>query len=349
MDEILQRLREQQEIVRRAMEGPAKYLHENQGAISHMQDLVHRMDVAAASLGTPDLMKALDRYAHEQLHVHARLERLALPPTLLTRDTAAMSSLIRATQVTLPTIDFGRVGDLIGAANLQCAALARLTDNLLFTHADLIESITRSDGPPTTIPAVVADLPSQDVFVHTSAVRSITPHEPLDDTDEETSIPLRNTIITDTDDFLERTLPQLNPAFLEQYRGVKARANSPGPDGWTQGSASLRKLLKGVLHSVAPNELVLPWATKHNKELDRSNRPTRATKVEWLCRSIPQGTYRAYVRNEIDSALALIELVDTAQHVDNFPEFAEAYDLILARAAFSVRHMLTVWKLPPQK
>ena len=104
-----------------------------------------------------------------------------------------------------------------------------------------------------------------------------------------------------------------------QQRRVKARADDRGPDGWTQGSASMRKLLKGVLHSVAPNEVVLRWATKNNKELDKNKRPTRATKIEWLCRSISQGTYRAYVRNEIDSALALIDLMDTAQHVDEFP------------------------------
>ena len=53
MDEILRRLREQQEIARRAMEGPAKYLRDHQAAISRMQDLVRRMDVAAASLVTP--------------------------------------------------------------------------------------------------------------------------------------------------------------------------------------------------------------------------------------------------------------------------------------------------------
>ena len=39
--------------------------------------------------------------------------------------------------------------------------------------------------------------------------------------------------------------------------------------------------------------------------------------------------------------------MDTAQHVDEFPEFSEQYDLILARAAFCIRHMLAVWKLHP--
>ena len=118
-----------------------------------------------------------------------------------------------------------------------------------------------------------------------------------------------------------------------------------GRDGWTQGSASMRKLLKGVLHSVAPNEVVLPWATKNNKGLDRHGCPTRATKIEWLCHFIPNDAYRAYVQTELNSALALIKLVDTAQHVDEFPEFAGQYDWIMLRAEVAIRHMLALWKL----
>ena len=146
--------------------------------------------------------------------------------------------------------------------------------------------------------------------------------------------------------FLEQTLPELKPAFLEQYRGAKARGDGREPDGWAQGGASMRKLLKGVLHSVAPNEAVLPWATKNNKDLDRHGLPTRATKIEWLCHFSENDAYRAYVRSELKSALAIIDLVDTAQHVDEFPEFADQYDSIMLRVAFVVRHMLALWKLP---
>ena len=81
----------------------------------------------------------------------------------------------------------------------------------------------------------------------------------------------------------------------------------------------MRKLLTGILHTAAPNERVLPWATKNNKPLDKHGCSTRVTKIEWLCQFIPNEAYRASVRTELNSALALIELVDTAQHVDEFP------------------------------
>ena len=229
---------------------------------------------------------AMDRYVRGQQQMYETIERLALRHKTWTDHVTAMSSFIEATRFTLPTIDFDRVGGLIAAADLQRDAVARLTDRLLFQHADLIESLSQPGSLLVSVPLVVSDLPTMDVFVHTSAVRSITPHKPLEDQDEEHTVPLRRTIVTETEMFLEQTLPELKPSFLEQYRGVKARADGRGPDGWTQGSASMRKLLKGVLHSAAPNEAVLPWATKNNKEIDRHGRPTRPRRSSGFAASV---------------------------------------------------------------
>jgi hypothetical protein len=194
------------------------------------------------------------------------------------------------------------------------------------------------------VPSFVSELPTLGVFVHTGAVRSITPHEPLEADEEERSLVLRGDITTETVVFVEATLSELSSAFLDQYRGAKARSVERGPDWWTQGSSSMRKLLKGVLHTAAPNELVLPWAKQNNKELDRAGRPTRATKVEWLCQFIPNEPFRAYVRTELDSALALIGLLDVTQHVDDFPEFEQQYDWTVLRVEVAICHILTIWK-----
>jgi hypothetical protein len=106
----------------------------------------------------------------------------------------------------------------------------------------------------------------------------------------------------------------------------------------------MRKVIKGVLHTAAPNEAVLPWAKQNNKELDPVGRPTRATKIAWLCQFVPNDAFRAYVRTELNSALALIELLDTTQHLDEFPEFAEQYEWTVLRVEVAIRHILTIWK-----
>lgn len=372
MDDLIRRMAEQDQMMRRLAEGPLKDFREMEDTIARMTSLARGLDTsfldkaaAAASaadlplrlpaladgvtapfanLKTPDLITALDSYAHEARKMQETIERVSQAPRVWAEQIAAFSSCIEATRFTLPTIDFDQVGGLIAASAWQSDRLARLTDRLLFRHTDLMESLGRTASELASIPLVLSGLPAMDVFVHTSAVRSITPHEALDEEDEERAAPLRLTIVTETTLFLEQTLPELKPAFLKQYRGMKARAADRGPDGWTQGSASMRKLLKGVLHIAAPNELVLPWATRNNRELDRNGRPTRATKVEWLCQFTPDDAYRAYVRTELNSALALIELLDTAQHVDEFPAFEDQYEWIMLRTEVAIRHMLELWK-----
>ena len=51
----------------------------------------------------------------------------------------------------------------------------------------------------------------------------------------------------------------------------------------------------------------------------------------------------------MNSALALIKLVDTAQHVDEFPEFEDQYDWIMLRAEVAIRHILALWKQAASK
>ena len=111
------------------------------------------------------------------------------------------------------------------------------------------------------------------------------------------------------------------------------------------GRASMRKLLKGVLHNAAPNELVLPWAAQQGKSLDSNGRPTRSTKVDWLCEFVPSDQYRAVVKMQLMAALAVIGLLDTSQHEDESQEFEEQYEDIILRAEVAIRQILTIWKV----
>lgn len=313
-----------------------------------LRDVMHGIDASAASVykrAVSDYAAVINHYAreHRELREMTRGRALAYPDWA--DKVAAMSSLSKATLSTLWTMDFDRVGSLVAATDRQGRALARSTGQLLSNHAKLVKSISQQRRAAKVDPLAVLALPAQGVFVHTSAVHSITPHEPLEEEDAETANSARCEIAIETEEFLERTLPKLKPAFLHQYWGVKARSGYCGPDGWTQGSASMRKLLKGVLHFVAPDEVVLRWATTKNKELDKNGRPTRATKVEWVCRRIRNKVYRDHVRAELHGGLTLIALVDTALHVDEFPEFANDYDRFVLQAEMCLRRLIELRKL----
>lgn len=60
---------------------------------------------------------------------------------------------------------------------------------------------------------------------------------------------------------------------------------------------------------------------------------------------MPRGEYRSFVRAELESALALIGIIDTAQHVDEFPEFEQSYNWIFLRVEVAIRFILELWKL----
>ena len=83
--------------------------------------------------------------------------------------------------------------------------------------------------------------------------------------------------------------------------------------------------------------------TKPKDQVDRLGRPTRRTKIAWLCRSIPNESYRKLLLTELDSALTLIDLFNTAVQVDEFPEFEQSFAWTQLRLKVAIRHMLEIW------
>jgi len=374
-------MREQEEMVRR-LDEPLRFLRENEAAMAGLREVAQGIDTSRlfngidssavakiasgldmerflpnpsvvaeltktlfAEMTGLESIAAMERYAKQHTEISEALARVALPYKALGEQVRSMFACIDATRFVAATIDWGSVGGLLTVSDAARDAVAQLTDTLFLRHADLIVSLKVPEGLLASVPAFVSELPTLDIYVHTGAIRSVTPHGVFEKREEQAATSLRVEIATETGEFLEATLHELKPAFLEQYRGSKMRASDRGPDWWTQGSSSMRKLIKGVLHTAAPNQRVLPWAKQNNKQVDRNGRPTRATKIEWLCQFIPNDAYRAFVREELSSALALIELIDTAQHIDEFPEFEEQYEWTFLRAEVAIRHILTIWKM----
>lgn len=356
--------------MQRFTEGPLKGYLENEKAIRRMVDAARGIDISAfegrlagldidalagrmaaastltdtafARLARPEFITAMERAGSQHLEIERSIELLALRPAALSSQIDVLGGYIDATRFAITSIDCERIGGLINAA-AESTLLASITDKLLFRHAQFLTSVGIDDQRMATLPPGAFAMPTLDVFVHTAAVRSFTPHEPLQEDEEQETASLRLTVVEETHLFLEDMLPRMSLPFLDQYRGARARSLDRGADWWTQGSASMRKLLKGVLHTAAPNALVLPWALKNKKALDRNGRPTRATKIEWLCRNIDNDAYREFMRTELESALALISLVDAAQHVDEFPEFEQQYDWTILRVEVAIRHILVLW------
>ena len=239
----------------------------------------------------------------------------------------------------------------------QQRAHVSVLQNLVANHRASINATLETGGSLRAVTAAIARqhshvrtlhelLDSQGIHLRTAhagrgasaVIRPFVSREPIPIATHDGDIGL----VDEIDAFLEQTLAKLNPAFPSQLRGSMQRNQERGPDWWTQAAASQRKLFLGVLHTAAPDHLVMTWVT-NPKQLDRRNRPTRRAKIAWLCRSIPNESYRKFLIAELDSALELIELFNTAVHVDEFPEFEETFSWTQLRLKVAVRHILEIW------
>ena len=258
MDDVIRRMKQQDDMIRRLAEGPASELLRHQDTLARIDDFARGLGAEAAATAiarlstpefaqameaaerftsevltrfqAPEFISAVERAAQMQHQVGEVAQRILVSYEAVAGQLDTMALHIDAVLRAMPTIDFDRIGALAAAAEAQGTLVARATETLFLRHTDLIDSLGRDPGLLGALPPPVADLPMLALFVHTLAVRSITPHEPLADEDEERADTLRLTVITETALFLEDSLPQLKPAFLAQYRGLKARATSPGPD-----------------------------------------------------------------------------------------------------------------------
>ena len=166
--------------------------------------------------------------------------------------------------------------------------------------------------------------------------------EPLLDVVGHTEVdwPLRSYEESEAGVSLEYMLGALNPAFAAQYRGWIQRSKERGPDWLRQAAASLRTLLLNLLHTAAPDKLVLPWVTEPGSQLDKGGHPTRRTKIAWLCSSVRNKRWREFVRMELDSALRVLDVLSKAVHVNEFSELEESFTSVSARVRFAIPYFL---------
>jgi hypothetical protein len=370
MEEWMRRFLEQQEQIRRMMEGPLQHFERNRAEIERMSrlletnlpdstsqfallDLKSRLpELGGISALTKEALDTyslkgsvleMEKYTSTHREIYDALERAALPYKTVSEQLASISKYYDFTSAALHGLAYDRIGDLIAASEAASSRLALATFSLERRNANLISALGQPEGRLASAPAFATELSAAGLFTHARAVRTITSHDEPDAKAEQESEAAGIEIATAAVAFLEVNLPRLKPEFLMQYHGIKARAVDRGPDWSTQGGASMRKLMKGVLHTAAPNELVAPWAKKHGKAFDKHRRPTRSTKVDWLCEFYPVPEYTATVKMEIMAAVRIIEILDESQHVDDTEEFDKQYEFCMLRVEVAVQHILTIW------
>src|SRR5947199_277127 len=126
----------------------------------------------------------MDEFFRQMKERDEMLRRLAEGPA---------AEYFRNQEALAPMSDLARTVDTNAVANAESrrATLAIATEKLVLRHTRLAESLAVAENPLHAMPAPVKELPTQGLFVHTGAVRSITPHESLSRVDNEIAVSIR--------------------------------------------------------------------------------------------------------------------------------------------------------------
>jgi hypothetical protein len=154
-----------------------------------------------------------------------------------------------------------------------------------------------------------------------------------------------------SDDLMEATLSGraaglpdqlrvLDPALPQMYAGALERIERRGPDWIRHALVSFRELMTHVLHKLAPDQRVIPWAQPrhyHNGKL------TRRARVEFIVRSLHTPAMNEFLAADLTAALALIDLLNgethrlttelTSQHISVIRQRVEVLLTILLEAS----------------
>ena len=118
-------------------------------------------------------------------------------------------------------------------------------------------------------------------------------------------------IIDDTVDEFEGRLSLLEPALVEMYRGGIAAIESGGPDWRRQTMVSFRELTTHVMHMLAPDSDVTPWAKPHH--FDRG-KLTRKARLEYIFASVAGGEFTGFFKADLKASIELFDLLNNGTH-----------------------------------
>lgn len=213
--------------------------------------------------------------------------------------------------------------------------ITRTPSHLLITHQNLIDCLNRLTTSITT-PDYLFSLPdytipgaNQDTILNSYAIYA------LQNNDEDNNFLEEKTDIASCRYFLEI----LHPPLLKLFDGAKQSLTSDNPDKVRHVLISLREIFTTVLHTLAPDKLVLPWAIEEN--LISNKRPTRLARIKFIYKQFNLPTLDDFIEADIKSILSLFAIFHRVHDI-NFTATSTELEIIFYRAASQLLYILSL-------
>ena len=130
--------------------------------------------------------------------------------------------------------------------------------------------------------------------------------------------------------------------MINLWRGAKDALKSSNHDALRHFSVSLRELLTHVIHKLSPDASVSSWS--NSPDHFHNGRPTRKTRLLYICKGINHDPFDDFVLKDIDALLTCIHIFEKGTHVLS-PVFIKSQtELLLSRVESYIGFLIRTWK-----
>lgn len=116
-------------------------------------------------------------------------------------------------------------------------------------------------------------------------------------------------------------LQAVDPALARPYIGARDALRGRNTDRARHILSSLRELWNHLLRRLAPDERVLAWVSKDEKELLHEGRPTRRARVLYVCRSLNHDPLTEFIVQDTRSLVKLVDFFNRVHELE--PELTD--------------------------
>lgn len=253
---------------------------------------------------------------------------------------AIQSSIAKATEYSifaeksLCTITSHNLGSRLGLTGEPKEYLASTFLGFSDGYSTLLKSFGDNPNSYARINPSISKIVPSEYFSGANLLEIISVEEDIT-TEEEL---LKKEIQYDNEVSLSTYLQMLDARFYKMWRGAIKAYNSNNPDRIRHFSISIRELFTHILHKLAPDGVLKKWS--NNQEYyDDKGKPTRKSRLLFICRNIDNDPFSKFVKRDVDSTIAFIDIFQKGTH-DIDPIFSHSQLVAIRNKAESTLKFL---------
>lgn len=288
-----------------------------------------------------DLMTVASQDFHQQFQSRVDVLAQGLGEAFLSSQLAKVSKIALLAQASLSRAPWDEVGKMLEIPEQLRTTLCNCFLDFSKSYSSLFRSFENSPLGLFSSHPFAFRLPSVEFFNGADLLELVTIRdEEAELVDEKQRI--RNDILIDTEDALQRRVSEIDSNLIELWQGAKQALKSNNPDRVRHFIVSLRELFTQILHHLAPDNEVRKWSSL--PEHFSNGCPTRRARLRFICRNIDHDSFCSFIDADVAAALEFTKLFEKGTHKVDSSFTPEQLSAIKIRAESSILFLLEISK-----